>query len=326
MATAGNPYERFCKKERLKYQTWYGDTYTAKISVDGTHTENCDITHIQIPFDKERESAVATALLLSEADMPGYYSWLWDRVQNHVKTIAELNRKKVSCVTVLIKADTINDGETKHIYLITPAYTRYFDVLRGSDISVFQVGDLAIKVGNMLRDLSEAGYVHGDMGPNALYQAGEKILFGDFFFASELTETADLPSLYQYYLPAHVPDGAIARGNRSTSFDVCAAVSMLWAILSNDPIDARITQKRLPGKAPDVFMSVLRNLLNNPAEDALQFFRKGIGGAVRDIKKDNTFDNLKFKISSYSEKYVPAPPAIEAHVSEEDLFAAVGAN
>ena len=322
-----NPYKQYCTPDKLKRQTWYGDTYGAEIAVGGSVPVPCDVTHIRLPFLEEREAEAATAFNLAKSDMDGFYKWLWERIRNHVSVTLALwkDEKLRPNIIRLLKADTVNEDGAKDVYLITPPCEPFFDPAKRPFISLPELCGFGVKLGNIIRDVGACGYAHGGITPSALYMAEDgRLALGDFFFAAKLkaeppegtesgetetTETDENP--YRYFQPPHVPETALTDGERSPAADARALISVLLSVLTGTPLWTRTPYMTVctlfPGSGtspvPEKLSGILRQAL--ASDDPLAVYRKTMNKYLNECSKDAALSGLSYRLSSFHARYVP---------------------
>ena len=324
--TQADQYKQYCAPDKLKRQTWYGETYSANVPFGNSGPVLCDVTHIRLPFLEEREAAAATAFGLSREDMDGFYKWLWERVKNHVTvTLALWKDEKLRPNLVrLLKADTVNDGGVKDVYLFTPPCEPIFAPEKRPTISLPELCGFGVKMGNIIRDIGACGYAHGGISPSAMYLTGEgKLSLGDFFYAAKLktdtpenaeegasgAETEENP--YRYFQPPHVPETAITHGERSPAADALALISVMLSVLTGAPLWSRmpykVTTAMFPesgtSPVPEKLSGILRQAM--AAEDPLAVYRRLMNKYLNECNKDPALSSLIYRLSTFKARYVP---------------------
>ena len=92
MPKQNNAFQAVCTPGNKVRETYYGDTYRAKISIKSVCQDKlCDILHISIPFSPEKEVLFMQRFDVSREELPTFYRAFAKAVLNHTALIKELN-------------------------------------------------------------------------------------------------------------------------------------------------------------------------------------------------------------------------------------------
>lgn len=306
---------QLCIPAKQVREMWYGDVYSARVTHEGL-VKNCDVVHIQIPLSDRKLSEAIKLFNLQQEDKEDFFGWLWERVQNHVKTLSQLKAQGVRNIVDLWFADTFEENGKRDIYILTAPYRPYAELIEETQLVIKDVYGLAVRLGNIIRGLNSAGYVHGDISLSSIYCSEDNQLVLNDFYYTALMGTEPDPNRYKYILPAHIPEEIAVNGQVNDCTDVYALCSLMWHIASEIPADIRTPYLTNIPKAPEEFTEMLYRVMST-ADLPMELYRKQASKLLANASKNlEVYSSLSFYVPQCREKYEPVPADAEAPETE----------
>lgn len=317
--------KQLCDPEKRIRETWYGDVYSARITDKGLPKKG-DLLHIQLPLSDRKLAEAAEQLKLRKEDKDDFSDWLLERVQNHVKTLAQFKKDGIRNVVELWYANKFEDDGTTDIYILTAPYVPYADSIEGKHLVIKDVYGIAVRLGNIIRGIHAAGYVHGDISLSSICVSEDnQLVLNDFYYTTLLGSEPD-PTRYKYILPAHVPEEIAVSGQVNDSTDVYALCSLLWHIASEIPADIRTPYFTTIPKGPDEFSEMLYRVMST-TDAPMELYRKQASKLLANASKNlEVYSSLSYFVPQCRERYEPIPAegdAPEVELTEGEMLDAI---
>lgn len=314
-----------CDPAKRIREMWYGDVYSARITHEGL-AKTCDVLHVQLPLSDKKLSEAVMMFNLRKEDEEDFSDWLWERVQNHVKTLAQFKKDGIKNVVELWYADKFEEDGTKDIYILTAPYVPYAESIIGKRLVIKDVYGLAVRLGNIIRGVNTAGYIHGDISLSSIYVSEEnQLVLNDFYYTALLGTEPD-PRRYKYILPAHVPEETAVTGQVNECTDVYSLCSLLWHIASEIPADIRTPYFAPIPKGPEELSEMLYRIMST-TDAAMEQYRKLASKLLANASKNlEIYSSLSYYVPQHREEFEPIPAegdAPEAEPTEGELLDAI---
>lgn len=314
-----------CDPAKRIREMWYGDVYSARITHEGL-TKTCDVLHVQLPLSDKKLSEAVMMFNLRKEDEEDFSDWLWERVQNHVKTLAQFKKDGIKNVVELWYADKFEEDGTKDIYILTAPYVPYAESIIGKRLVIKDVYGLAVRLGNIIRGVNTAGYIHGDISLSSIYVSEENQLVLNDFYYTALLGTEPETRRYKYILPAHVPEEIAVTGQVNECTDVYSLCSLLWHIASEIPADIRTPYFTPIPKGPEELSEMLYRIMST-TDAAMEQYRKLASKLLANASKNlGIYSSLSYYVPQHREEFEPIPAegdAPEAEPTEGELLDAI---
>ena len=317
--------KQLCDPAKRIRETWYGDVYSARITDKGLPKKG-DLLHIQLPLSDRKLAEAAEQFNLRKEDKDDFSDWLLERVQNHVKTLAQFKKDGIRNVVELWYANKFEDDGTTDIYILTAPYVPYADSIEGKHLVIKDVYGIAVRLGNIIRGIHAAGYVHGDISLSSICVSEDnQLVLNDFYYATLLGSEPD-PTRYKYILPAHVPEEIAVSGQVNDSTDVYSLCSLLWHIASEIPADIRTPYFTTIPKGPDEFSEMLYRVMST-TDLPMELYRKQASKLLANASKNlEVYSSLSYFVPQCRERYEPIPAesdAPEVELTEGEMLDAI---
>ena len=282
-------FEQLCIPERLERTDYMSDSYAAVLTINDIKTLS-QITHIKLPFDKEREKAVMEYYDISKDSMKSLYGSIGVFLTNQVRICSYLRNKGVSSILTYVKRATFEtQGKGNEVYLVTEHLRPVCDVYFNGTTSLTNIFNFGVRTAKLIKDVHQMGenpVTIRVIDPEQIFVADDgKFVFGCFQYA-HMAGSKNPPIPITETSPLHI-DGKVTTGSiGDIGTDMYSLASILWSLLNGDGFDKPTPTGTPPKYATPEMVSVLELGLAGDPEMFPQF-RKRLGEIFRAVKAED---------------------------------------
>lgn len=282
MPKQNNALEAVCTPGNKVRETYYGDTYRAKISIKSVCQDKlCDILHISIPFSPEKEVLFMQRFDVSREELPTFYRAFAKAVLNHTTLIKELNdidkptvqKAMLSYLTIQSIPKLDRDGKQygSDLYLITEPMESFIgsDSFSYNGATLKNIVSFGIRMLQTIKTLNDFGYTLGAIDLDSCYlstaEKGQKLLKTGYMFYGAGPNSK--PAVYTQDVAPFINYEELASGmaEQSTDTDIYMLCGLLWAMLDGRHYTSGIRLDSIPKYAPEELVQVLQNGIRDKA-------------------------------------------------------------
>lgn len=326
---ADNKFELqvFCTEHNLIRSTYFSDTYRAAFELDGV-TKSWDITHISLPFSKEKERLLQARFDISSDKLFEFYKRFAKCVQNSMAIVKYINDipleeqsqtqdsipRRDPAVAVkgsaaLYKYKRIIKKADKHgsdVYLVTETLDPFVgsEFCTGTAISLNNLLSFAARATQIINGFAYYGFHIGSFDLDTIFLQnvdGKKFFtFGSFLYAGfdqdripKTWKTPAWPDMKELpTLPASTDQSVKEGGAPSLVGDMHSLVALLWTVLSGKNYRDSPDYEEPPRYAPAELLEVLVQGRDSNDPDTLRLMSKRFHALMRSIRRQEIPDTI----------------------------------
>ena len=241
-------FQAVCTPGNKVRETYYGDTYRAKISIKSVCQDKlCDTLHISIPFSPEKEVLFMQRFDVSREELPTFYRAFAKAVLNHTTLIKELNdidkptvqKAMLSYLTIQSIPKLDRDGKQygSDLYLITEPMESFVgsDAFSYNGATLKNIVSFGIRMLQTIKTLNDFGYTLGAIDLDSCYlstdEKGQKLLKTGYMFYGAGPNSK--PAVYTQDVAPFINYEELASGmtEQSADTDIYMLCGLLWSML-----------------------------------------------------------------------------------------------
>lgn len=282
MPKQNNAFQAVCTPGNKVRETYYGDTYRAKISIKNVCQDKlCDILHISIPFSPEKEVLFMQRFDVAREELPAFYRAFAKAVLNHTTLIKELNdidkptvqKAMLSYLTIQSIPKLDRDGKQygSDLYLITEPMESFVgsDAFSYNGATLKNIVSFGIRMLQTIKTLNDFGYTLGAIDLDSCYlstdEKGQKLLKTGYMFYGAGPNSK--PAVYTQDVAPFINYEELASGmtEQSADTDIYMLCGLLWTMLDGRHFTGGIRLDSIPKYAPEELVQVLQNGIRDKA-------------------------------------------------------------
>lgn len=306
-----------CTPDTHIRSNYYSDTYRASFAIRGVNKQ-WDITHIELPFPKEKERLLMARFGIAQEDVNKFYAMLGRCIKNDIsivkhiasleetpETVDEAGKKKPDPVAQ-VKSSVVNyefveakrkDGQRgSDVYFATEPMEPFVgsEFFSGQGITLRNYLSFGARFAQILKSLSVYGVHVGALDMDTVFLRKEEgktlILLGCFLYGGQ--DTDQTPVAKPVTMPLFADESVRSGAAPTLVSDMHALTAMLWSIADGQHYNTPPNYENAPRYAPDELTELLVMGRDSNDEDTLRIMVKGFYALMKKIKREEIEDTV----------------------------------
>lgn len=268
-----------CIKKRCVKSTYYSDTYRAKFTISGIN-RIWDVTHISIPFEREKEESLLKKFEIKREDLPSFYENLKVHIKKEIdllKKLSDLNDENIkNNIIEYVYTDIYEEEQNTSFYLVSYPHSPIIGsaYIKENEVTLLNLVNLSLRFAQYLKILHGQNIYIGAFDFETIYmlQTEDKniLKLGSLLYAQE---NADIKGVLRT-APSTMHENIKKGTSMSVESDIFMLASLMLSILQGKNYTEKPDDNTDLKNIPVELKELLESCINGEILDAKEFYKR----------------------------------------------------